>query len=231
MAETDSNPSTMSEYQYSPLSPDCIRLLRLLPSSTATAEIQSELFEYPSRKSDRSSHHYEALSYVWGNPASPKSITVNHQNLHVTQNLHGALLRLRHDLWPRIVWIDAICIDQSNNKEKEHQIQMMAEIYAKASRVVVWLGEADDSSDEAMEQLRLAGEDSTRESSTETDADAISQLLQRPWFRRVWVISPHSSNSFLCLAHCCSRFSKKWPPLDMSSSHVVLQKLMAMPSA
>ena len=49
-------------------------------------------------------------------------------------------------------WTDGICINQANEKEKEDQIALMAEIYAKASRVVVWLGEAKDDSDRALEE-------------------------------------------------------------------------------
>jgi hypothetical protein len=63
----------------------------------------------------------------------------------------------------------------------------MAEIYARALLVVVWLGEAEDSSNLALEEIRVAGEKSTRLSSGESTQEAIRQLLKRPWFRRIWV--------------------------------------------
>jgi hypothetical protein len=85
------------------------------------------------------------------------------------------------------MWIDAICINQDNREEKEHQIPLMAEIYSKALRVVVWLGEAEDDSDRALEEIRLAGEKSTRILKAESTQKAIRQLLRRPWFRRIWV--------------------------------------------
>ena len=63
----------------------------------------------------------------------------------------------------------------------------MAEIYAKARYVVVWLGEAEDDSDRALEAICLAVEDYTRLSNAELYQQAIQKLLQRPWFRRIWV--------------------------------------------
>jgi hypothetical protein len=107
--------------------------------------------------------------------------------LHVTQNLYTALLRLQDHSCSRIIWVDAICIDQANEKEKEYQIPLVAEIYAKASRVVVWLGEAEADSDRALEAIRLTGEKSVKVSNAEVFQQAILQLLQRPWFRRIWV--------------------------------------------
>jgi hypothetical protein len=177
------NFGTMSEYHYSPLSPSSIRLLRLLPIGDNPKHLRCELFEYPLQHSDKSSHPYEALSYIWGSEDKPKSIAVNDQNLHITQNLYTALLHLQDHLFSRVFWIDAICIDQGNVKEKEHQIPLMTEIYAKARRVVVWLGVDEDDSNQALEEIRLTGEGATARLSS----PAISKLLQRPWFERVWV--------------------------------------------
>ncbi|KAJ4990452.1 heterokaryon incompatibility protein [Stagonosporopsis vannaccii] len=42
---------------------------------------------------------------------------------------------------PKLLWIDMLCIDQANNAERNHQVQLMREIYSKASRVIVWLGD------------------------------------------------------------------------------------------
>jgi hypothetical protein len=53
--------------------------------------------------------------------------------------------------------VDAVCIDQKNDKEKVQQIQIMPKIYSQANRVLVWLGEAADNSDQALEEIRAAG--------------------------------------------------------------------------
>jgi hypothetical protein len=177
----------MSQYSYSPLplGTDSIRLLRLKPNKDETANIQCEIFEYSLQRSS-GTHLYDALSYVWGSPDKTLPIFVHNHSFNVTVNLHAALSRLRNGSLERVIWVDAICIDQANNKEKEDQIQSMAKIYGQANRVIVWLGEAEDHSDQALEAVRLApGKKSTKE--FEMTSEAVLALLQRPWFRRIWV--------------------------------------------
>lgn len=184
----------MLQYRYSPLSrtTHCIRLLRLLPGLERTENLHCELLEYDIRHATATNHLYEALSYIWGSEETPNPIIIRNQGgedtqLAVTQNLHAALLRLRHCQFPRIIWVDAICINQSDNEEKEHQIRLMAEIYAKANRVIVWLGEAQDISERALEAICLAGQQSTKLWDKDPVHRAVLQLLQRQWFQRIWV--------------------------------------------
>ena len=84
---------------------------------------------------------YEALSYEWG-PSAPVDfcIKLNNQEHFVRKNLWLALLCLRSKDGPRTLWIDAICVDQSNIPERNHQVGQMGRIYSQASGVVVWLG-------------------------------------------------------------------------------------------
>lgn len=195
----------MSSIQYpdcyrEPLLPDSIRLLRLLPHQDNTAPIQCELFHYSLQKSGKRRHPYDALSYVWGGSDKPRSIFIRKHNstrandftsghdLPITENLYEALLRFRDCSIEQIMWIDAVCINQDNEREKEQQIQFMARIYAQANRVVVWLGETQEDSDQALQAIRIAGGTNLKISSTdETIQQAIVALLQRPWFRRIWV--------------------------------------------
>ncbi|OCK88814.1 uncharacterized protein K441DRAFT_586923, partial [Cenococcum geophilum 1.58] len=185
----------MPGYRHSPhLQSYNIRLLQLLPGKENSKNVQCKLFECALQKSDEVSRPYEALSYVWGSTENPQSIIIledqkDDQEFTVTQNLHAALLHLQdHDI-PRILWVDAICIDQSNNTEKGSQILLMAEIYAKASRVIVWLGEAQEYRDQALETVRVAAENPMDLSKTQPfQQQRISMLLQRPWFRRIWVL-------------------------------------------
>ena len=87
------------------------------------------------------SNLYEALSCVWASPNDTVDVFVNDHALSVTTNLYASLLKLRHYSLERIVWADAICINQTDQNEKSHQIQSMAKIYGQVSRVIVWLGE------------------------------------------------------------------------------------------
>jgi hypothetical protein len=182
----------MSHYRYSPLAPgpDNIRLLRLMPHKDEAAPIQCKLFEYSLQESSKGTHLYEALSYIWGRRETPKSISIDKHNVPVTANLHAALSRLRDRSFERIIWVDFICINQEDEKEKERQIQSMAKIYGQANRVIVYLGEAADDSDQALEDICIAAEDeSTTSSKSEKSQKSILELLKRPWFQRIWVSS------------------------------------------
>jgi hypothetical protein len=121
-----------------------IRLLRLMPNEDETAPVQCKLFDYSLHDSRKGAHLYEALSYV------------DEHDLPVTTNLYAALSHLRDRSVERIIWVDAICIKQPDRKERGRQVQIMAKIYSKAHRVIVWLGETTDNSDRALEEIRVA---------------------------------------------------------------------------
>lgn len=190
-SQTSSKQSdVMDQYCYSPLLQDIgrIRLLRLLPCEDQQADLRCELFEYTLRESDVAYQPYEALSYVWGTKVKPQSIIIDQQRLPITENLCAALRRLRSGELPRLIWADAVCINQDDDKEKERQIRFLPVVYAKASCVLVWLGEAKDGSDRALEVIRMLGEKSMQPSDMSPSHDSsVQQLLNRPWFRRIWV--------------------------------------------
>jgi hypothetical protein len=143
---------------------------------------------YPLQKLDKGTHLYEALSYVWGGSATPQSVFIDQCDLPVTVNLYNALSRLRDRAFERILWVDSICINQADEQEKGHQIQSMAKIYGQANRVIVHLGEAAEDSDQALEDIRVAAEDeSLNLLQSEKSQKDIIKLLERPWFRRIWV--------------------------------------------
>lgn len=202
----------MSSYRYTPLSskPNVTRLLRLLPSSDEHEALQCELFECGLRLSDSASQPYEALSYVWGEETDPRSIIVDNEDLSVTRNLHAVLLRLRDPDVPRILWIDAVSINQGDEKEKVQQIQLMAAIYAKATRVLVWLDEAENDgldSAQALEWVRVAAETAKVPSNMWTVRPAVEKLLDRPWFQRIWVSK--SQRRIVWSFSSLNRFCKK----------------------
>lgn len=100
---------------------------------------------------------YAGLSYTWGDPNEKDIITVNGLPFPVTVNLERALFQLRQDDEPLTLWVDAICIDQSNETEKTEQVQEMRQIYMHATSVITWLGPAADNSDVAMEWIQNFG--------------------------------------------------------------------------
>jgi len=116
------------------LSPGYIRLLELRPGNP------NDVLEFELRVEKLvNSPVYEALSYVWGNaPAEEEA-----QGYRITPQLAVALRYLRKEDSSRILWIDQLCIRQSDVVERNTQVGMMGEIYTKATSVCIWLGEAE----------------------------------------------------------------------------------------
>ncbi|MCJ1360615.1 MAG: hypothetical protein MMC33_010623, partial [Icmadophila ericetorum] len=100
---------------------------------------------------------YTALSYTWGEPTPTAAIRIDGMVVQVRVNLEQALQRIQQISTPVCLWVDAICIDQSNEQEKSEQVQRMHNIYQRAASVFVWLGEAADDSETAMEALEAMG--------------------------------------------------------------------------
>ncbi|KAF2430628.1 hypothetical protein EJ08DRAFT_556286, partial [Tothia fuscella] len=84
---------------------------------------------------------YKALSYCWGSPENPREIFMDGKLLTVGQNLYDFLLRQVQAAGPSDwLWIDQLCIDQSNTSERNHQVKLMGERYRNAQEVLIWLG-------------------------------------------------------------------------------------------
>ncbi|KAK0670016.1 heterokaryon incompatibility protein-domain-containing protein [Cercophora samala] len=138
--ETSAEMASLPPYQYQPLdlSADSIRLVRLCKGSY-DEQINCELLETYVHASE--GVPYEALSYTWGGLDRQAFIVVGRNwTLQVTENLYTALLNLRYLHTDRLLWIDAICIDQNNDRERGHQVGQMRKIYQNAEEVLVWLG-------------------------------------------------------------------------------------------
>ncbi|KAK1836081.1 heterokaryon incompatibility protein 6, OR allele [Podospora conica] len=126
-------PSTPSGVRGAPF-----RLLHLLPG-TGLAPLQCLLEE---SLLDKQPDRYEALSYVWGNLNRRVPVKVDGAMLRIGENLCRALLALRLPEAPRIIWVDAMCINQEDNDERANQVAIMRDIYRNASQTVVWFGDS-----------------------------------------------------------------------------------------
>ncbi|KAH8123819.1 HET-domain-containing protein [Trichoderma asperelloides] len=120
-----------------------IRVLNLAPSANLSDPIHVKLSVV--KLADEPT--FIALSYVWGSDVGKLPITCNGEQFLVTQNLDSALRHLRDEGKERILWIDAICINQNDDQERGFQVNLMKDIYRMAHAVVIWLGEADADSD------------------------------------------------------------------------------------
>jgi hypothetical protein len=161
-----------------------IRRLVLQPLSAGTTiQCSTEtisLFDEP---------EYEALSYVWGDASTQKRIIFNGIPFPVTENLAIALHHLQLVDKPRRLWVDALCINQSDTKERNEQVVLMGEIYALAKPVLIWLGETSEESDEAFTLMTKIGKgtEATEEISRNLFAFYM-ELVEREWFTRLWTI-------------------------------------------
>ncbi|CZR68473.1 uncharacterized protein PAC_18372 [Phialocephala subalpina] len=213
----------MEKYQYTPLPPgySAIRLVRLQPGRPGTV-LQIEIFhaKLPSNPA------YEALSYSWGRSNRTHVVRVQkemglhhfkrkkHENtstLGIAENLFIALQHLRHSSESRILWIDAISINQDDMDERSTEVLEMGSIYKNARQVLVWLGPSSRNSDLALQTLKRIGEavtnnpeerwikshpgtwPDTLDNDTEALAShancwlAVKEILTREWFSRLWV--------------------------------------------
>ena len=169
-----------------------IRVLELMPGCFAN-NITIKL--HPVYLRGGHSLSYEALSYVWGVGASTGEAWIGGEsNLRVpiTANLESALRHLRKCHEPRILWIDALCINQMDSQERSAQVQLMGEIYTFADNVIVWLGPEEDNA-EFKHGLTLIRSDDTLSYSSQRNeavhlAPTMYRILKRPWFERTWVV-------------------------------------------
>lgn len=129
---------------------------------------------------------FEALSYTWGNEMPRHHIRCRDgpSMLCVTETCASALRRLQYSDRERVLWIDAICINQDDTEERNIQVRHMPHIYSSCVRVVVDLGEGTEDSDLAM--LFISSENFQHIGTTVRLA--VATILRRSWFERVWVI-------------------------------------------
>lgn len=175
-----------------------IRVLRLLPNSVENRSVDCDLVVYSFSKDHEVEQPYEAMSWCWGTAKPTAYINIHKDGKvyakYVPPELLTALKALRLPKVARYLWIDAICINQDNALEKNHQVEMMSEIYGRAKRVCVWLGDGDESSQLALrfirkEVLQLQNFDELCESERASRKwSALLDLMQRPWFSRRWVV-------------------------------------------
>lgn len=208
-------PLPKSDKVYQKLGEKQIRILRLHPADSSTDPIECSLEVY--HTDELSNEKYDALSYTWGTEEPTQKILVKttqeptkgtgkerfrsaaqrftKKRVYIRPNLEDALRRFRDtnletqsDL---LLWIDAICINQGDEKEKSVQVAMMAEIYSKAEDVLIWLGKEYNASSMAMDFIPtiLDLEHSDVLISKEPKQwTALADLMKREWFSRRWVV-------------------------------------------
>lgn len=207
------NPIT---YQYSPLAPQQLRLLRPV-SAFDPDDLRFEICHV----SRDSSPRYTAVSYTWGDQQPTKTIRLNgEQFFHVRPNLLSCLYYLSNDRhnagfgWDWI-WVDAICINQQNNMEKSDQVGLMDRTYSDAQVVSLWLGLVPVPKSPLLRNMFPSQEefDKGHVVTLENDSfdwyDHLDELLNRPYWSRFWVIQEFlraREIHYYCSDHVTSSF-------------------------
>jgi hypothetical protein len=134
------------------LDPNAIRLLRVLPGlsggliqvemqQAAPGTVKPETASQSSEALDQNSiQGYRCLSYTWGEPCEGREILLNGCTFRVRDNLFEFLDVARRLFSTELLWVDAICIDQSSLAERGHQVERMGRVYECALGVLIWLG-------------------------------------------------------------------------------------------
>ncbi|KAE9374922.1 HET-domain-containing protein, partial [Stipitochalara longipes BDJ] len=138
---------------------------------------------------------YTALSYTWGHAHDRVTIEVNGNNFPATTNLHSALKHFRNTQHPiPTLWVDAICINQNHNNEKEAQVKFMQNIFSGAQETWAWLGHEENESSKAIDLINdLSHADKSQWGSLasrglENHATAMDHLMARHYWYRVWIV-------------------------------------------
>jgi heterokaryon incompatibility protein (HET) len=170
------------------------------------------------------SREFYALSYVWGDPAAICDIEINGNLVKIGASLHAALSSIRRNTEFRVIWADALCINQIDNIEKSWQVQQMAAIYSRAQATISWLGPSSGDSNLALATLidlakktrfhwsiQEATEGGLPPSSVTKNVlqvvkdsrswDAIVDICSRPYWSRIWIFQEMAcapNKYFLC---------------------------------
>lgn len=181
IVQPDHNPGSLLTSDYGPWT----RLLKIPP--LRSVETRYELITV-----DFDDHPpYMAISYAWGDPANTKIVSIKQGNrqgwLKIPANLSYALQAVQHEEEQTLVWVDSICINQQNNREKSQQLPRIPGIYGKAEQVIIWLGTENDNSAQAHKLLRGLTRAEVQ-LNNETDLGSVVSLFDREYWSRLWVV-------------------------------------------
>jgi hypothetical protein len=187
-----------------PLNENCIRIVHLQPRSTKRHGEEIECSLTHVAFGDRP--QYKALSYAWGKSTNTRTILLDGIRVTVGDNLAAALVNIRGlqsaGEEPQAIWIDALCINQSDIEERSRQVRLIPFIYARAQLVLVWLGLGPNFTfqDLCREEAVLRTKQTPKHGSVTTHVayshgmygrhkmDIIVSLCRRDYWRRLWII-------------------------------------------
>lgn len=211
----DENQAIQSKLLYRPLSVHETRLLEIQASSTQTPLVgrlfaavpEVDVAYFPELNCHK---EFLAISYYWGKDRTPEyHFKCNDITYPIPLQAYRALHRIRNSHQPRYVWIDTVCINQHDEREKEQQVAKMCSIYQSARQVVVYLGEyssgaakflldimhdyEDAQGDwvpiarDRIDRIKYDQEGPFCETHVDLIIDGLQELTEIPWFTRMWI--------------------------------------------
>jgi hypothetical protein len=234
---TESTMSKASIYEQRILSGRTFRLLLIHPAQHHDQQLKCSCLPF----AIDTAPSFEALSYVWGCHTSAIEVLCNGQPFPIQPQLANALSQLRLQQLTRIVWADAICINQDDIEERNHQVSLMGSIYPSATRVIVWLGLADPKHTAIaltfVEIIGTASEqyackwnavssddkigdrvDPSIKSFVPAVCPSLVELFGRPWFTRIWCVQEvRLARDALVL---CGEYGVSWEYLGRAASWI-----------
>jgi hypothetical protein len=151
---------------------------------------------------------YDALSYMWGDPTPTDTVYLSGKAFPIADNLAAALYHLRYQEEPLLIWVDAICIDQNDFAERSTQVQLMRQIYKRASTVRIWINEPSvNENADAVTALQNFDEHYDKDDLSKALGEnpkfwePIMPIFASPYWNRVWIQQEVLNASQLVL-HC-----------------------------
>jgi hypothetical protein len=235
--------NTTTDNAYSGTIAECIQSVPVSKSGAASSNQAPETFAQSGTTTqmhctflpvslDNLKLKYQAVSYFWGDP-TPAHLLECAGGAYIPITGTAASI-LRHIIELQEIgyfWIEALCIDQRNTAEGEQHFLLMGKVFATAKDVIAWLGDPSEDSDEAiqfvsilysaMPKLFNAGKSIIEESLTGSPLceypssrwTALTNIINRPWFDRVWIIQETVVASNVTVT--CGRSSIEWNKLAM----------------
>ncbi|KAK0643349.1 hypothetical protein B0T16DRAFT_459510 [Cercophora newfieldiana] len=178
------------------------RVIILQPAQSHSKPLHIKMQHYALGQDPKRQHRFDALSYVWGNAEKTDRVFCDGRSISVTANCASAMRHLRYKQGSRVLWIDAICIDQDSLLERNHQVTLMGEIYTAAHNVLIWLGTGSPEVDQAIQNMQrlcgLQGDWGDHEivrimlfrkyKGDFGNIAGMEHIMRHEWWRRMWTL-------------------------------------------
>lgn len=211
-----------------------VRILALKPSDT-NDDLYGELTE--EMWVGASTPAFFALSYCWGTNVKDHTLHTSEGTINITSSLSQALRNIRDPDSPLYLWVDAVCINQDDDEEKESSVKYMGQVYALAQGVIIYLGEADEHQYRGFELLEaytamysvangLGDDPAARQLALTinplTDWEPVRAIYRQPWFRRAWIVQEfiHAREMVFVLGKWRGPWEALWLPLQIGTERL-----------